>query len=721
MRIKEITIKNFKSYMGETTLNLDIKDDNNVILIGGQNGAGKSSLFEAVKICIYGPLAYGYQGMVSNYIHNIRKSINDQIYSSENVESFIELKLYLIVDGKEELYTIKRRWTFNKSVLVEDFLVHLGEREIIGEEKDRFETYLNNLIPPSVFDLFLFDGEKLFEFFNDSNMEKKLKDVMLTLNNLDILTFLSRELELNNRRNIRDMKELESDVEEITGLEKELEEKQNKYERQVSRIDAIEIENEDLNLRIEMLSEEFLKAGGLLEEERDTLISSMRELELRRDDINQAIKDYSNEVLPFLIVKDNLGKVKEQVHLEDEYQSYAVLKSSLNKASIDKALEENNIDVSSKISDKLVESILSNIGKKSFKRILEEDFREIHKLSASQRDRILRKIEEIENEDRNRIKFFDDKDKIGEELAGIRKILRSSLDSQDEIRFIKDKERLEKNKLDLEIETVNLENKIERLEVDIEKLERELFRKNEQLTTVTRGNRVNSMSNEIIEFTEDLVKKITRTKILEIESQFNYIFDQIIRKKEFIDHIKISPDFKITIYSKTEYKAIDICRIVSNLSLDEISDKYGSEFLKEITNNEPYMTTDKIFRRYEKEIENKTTYMLSKKIDVDNLSSGEKQVYILSLYWALIKTSKIKIPFIIDTPYGRIDDIHRDAITTKFFPRISDQVVILSTKTEVNEELYKKIKEFVAREYILDYNVQGRYTQVKDGYFFEVI
>ena len=53
-----------------------------------------------------------------------------------------------------------------------------------------------------------------------------------------------------------------------------------------------------------------------------------------------------------------------------------------------------------------------------------------------------------------------------------------------------------------------------------------------------------------------------------------------------------------------------------------------------------------------------------------NLSAGEKQVYILCLYWALIKSSGLEIPFIIDTPYGRIDEKHRNAITRKFFPKL---------------------------------------------------
>lgn len=49
---------------------------------------------------------------------------------------------------------------------------------------------------------------------------------------------------------------------------------------------------------------------------------------------------------------------------------------------------------------------------------------------------------------------------------------------------------------------------------------------------------------------------------------------------------------------------------------------------------------------------------LRTKVNVNDFSS-EKQIYILCLIWALIKSSGIDVPFIIDTPYARIDETHR--------------------------------------------------------------
>ena len=89
---------------------------------------------------------------------------------------------------------------------------------------------------------------------------------------------------------------------------------------------------------------------------------------------------------------------------------------------------------------------------------------------------------------------------------------------------------------------------------------------------------------------------------------------------------------------------------------------------------------------------------LYKNIDLSRLSKGERQIFILALYWAIIILSNQNIPFVIDTPYARIDANHRKEISEKFFPNISKQVIILSTDEEINEEYYGIIKPYIAKQ-----------------------
>ena len=117
--------------------------------------------------------------------------------------------------------------------------------------------------------------------------------------------------------------------------------------------------------------------------------------------------------------------------------------------------------------------------------------------------------------------------------------------------------------------------------------------------------------------------------------------------------------------------------------------------------------------------EQTNTHDLFKRIDISRLSKGERQIFILSLYWAIIELSGKDIPFIIDTPYARIDANHRKEISEKFFPNISKQVVILSTDEEINEEYYEILKPYIAKEYLLINDEGQNRTTVEQHYFFE--
>lgn len=76
MKINKIKLYNFSSYEGENVFDFSLESENkNIVLIGGKNGAGKTSLFTAIKVALYGPLAYGYVGTNSYYISKIKDLI----------------------------------------------------------------------------------------------------------------------------------------------------------------------------------------------------------------------------------------------------------------------------------------------------------------------------------------------------------------------------------------------------------------------------------------------------------------------------------------------------------------------------------------------------------------------------------------------------------------------------------------------------------------------
>jgi DNA sulfur modification protein DndD len=111
-------------------------------------------------------------------------------------------------------------------------------------------------------------------------------------------------------------------------------------------------------------------------------------------------------------------------------------------------------------------------------------------------------------------------------------------------------------------------------------------------------------------------------------------------------------------------------------------------------------------------------FELYKRIEFNMLSKGERQIFILALYWAIIQISGKEIPFVIDTPYARIDANHREEISAKFFPNISSQVIILSTDEEITKDYYEIIKPYISKEYLLRNDQSENKTTVTNGYFF---
>ena len=100
-----------------------------------------------------------------------------------------------------------------------------------------------------------------------------------------------------------------------------------------------------------------------------------------------------------------------------------------------------------------------------------------------------------------------------------------------------------------------------------------------------------------------------------------------------------------------------------------------------------------------------------------SLSAGEKQMMVIALLWALAICSKKKLPVIIDTPLSRLDSTHRQALIKTYFPKASDQTIILSTDSEIDDNYYKMMKSNIGDEFTLEYDDESKSTSIKKGYF----
>jgi DNA sulfur modification protein DndD len=104
-------------------------------------------------------------------------------------------------------------------------------------------------------------------------------------------------------------------------------------------------------------------------------------------------------------------------------------------------------------------------------------------------------------------------------------------------------------------------------------------------------------------------------------------------------------------------------------------------------------------------------------LSLDTQSAGEKEIYALSLLWALGRTSKRELPVVIDTPLARLDSAHRSNIVKRYLPQAGRQVIVLSTDTEIDREYFELIEDHIAKSLRLEFDPKTERTTVKDGYF----
>ena len=719
MKINKLILKNFRSYEEETVFDFTTTNNKNIILIGGKNGAGKSTIFEAIKVCIYGPIAYKYQGFNSSYISKIKSNINNNSLKNDSVNAFVSIDIEITENTDKNTYTLLREWTYSDKKLNENFSVYKNHStsKLNEEELNYFENYITSVISPKIFEFFFFDGEHLSEFFIGKNSNVHLKESLLSLCNFDTFEVLKNTIISNNRNSKNSSDEIEIAKENYLNLEEKLRELYSEEEVLGNELQNVSNELEDLQQEQLKLDSEFRKKGGILAEERDSLNARIVQLESRRSIINQSVKDFCNDLLPFLIVKSSLINLENQLKIENESLLYNHLKDKLNLDYIKNILIgkiDNNIldSVAITVSDSLIEEIKPEE--------YNNDFKSIYNLSNDENSTLSALIRNILSADNKSIlDLFEELRSIANELSVIRQKLNSSLEDNSLNEYLNSLSDLTTKIAKLSESKTLLSSKFEILTTKIDTTTVERDKSKSKYTELLQANKVIDMSDNLILMLDDIISTLTENKIKEIQNNFMTIFKKIIRKDNFIDFINIDSKFNVSLYINKIYYSLEIENLISNIGYDEMEKKFGELFFQDLFKVYNVQNKSELSSAIKNDTQS-SLLNLRTKVDINGFSSGEKQIYILCLYWALIKSSEIEIPFIIDTPYARIDETHRNNITSEYLSSISNQVVILSTNTEIDEKAYREIKPRLNGEYLIEYDDKNRKTIQTKGYFFEV-
>ena len=314
MKINKVKLYNFSSYEGNNEFDFEITDaEKNIVLIGGKNGAGKTSLFTAIKVALYGPLAYGYVGVNSHYISKIKDLINSKSFQQEIVESEVQITLQLKIERDIRNYVITRKWDYTNQRLTEEYTVERDGKQLNDQELSYFENYLRSIIPPDLFEFFLFDGEEVGNIFSTSAYNTYVRNAVFTMCGMDVFEIIRKFTRgYVTRNNSIDDDEAYDTYESAKQQMELLETEKENLESEVSNLTK---ELEDIEVQLTELTTAFKNAGGISRKEKKQL----------EDEFNQAEKVKTEKVTD---IDSEMMRKKEEfiyLHLENENQENVLL------------------------------------------------------------------------------------------------------------------------------------------------------------------------------------------------------------------------------------------------------------------------------------------------------------------------------------------------------------------------------------------------------------
>lgn len=711
MRIKKIELCNFGSYEGVNSFDVGAESpEQRIVIVGGKNGAGKTTLFTAIQICLYGHIAFGYKSAGKLYYKELFSLINDKARMDENDIAYVKIVFTENRIDHDE-FVMTRQWHWNNTNIVENLSVVKNNIVFNEDAIIDFQNYLLHLIPPDLLNLYFFDGEKIAEFFL-GEQRSNLKEALLTLSGNDTYEILYGSI----RRLLNGVESGNDSVAQNYADQKEaLSEYLIKQQALMARLADLDSEIDAKELSIKTENEAYAASGGVSLDEWKSLQEKIKAEEELRERLNLERKAAANDVLPFLIVYEQLQQVYCQINNEKELKKQCLIEEAVRSKGFfefltDLLCRDVGLDKNEKTND-LVTSIQGY-----FEVSGATDGKMLFDLSGDEEASLLSVIARINNYNRE---IFKDYQSRIEQSIERGKHLREALKNSSIENFESHILAVSQMTVDLQ----RIQDQRERISSELQSISDQIGAVNKALESTRRSlelelkqQSVSALSDRTLLLVEELQEQQYRKLIASVESDLNKKFEQLIRKSDFVSHIYLDLDFTLHLMRNQSV-------VVQNLK--ETSRKHGTKALKNTLKERAYNelivklnTTEELLAFALAEC-NEETIELPVEVDYTRFSNGEKQILVMSLYWAIMNQSNNELPFIIDTPFARIDTEHRANITELFFKELKGQLFVLSTNEELRHEHLAALDEQIASVYLLEYGSDKR-THITQGNYFEV-
>ena len=655
MILDKLSLHNFAIYKGEQEFDLNpLSKTKPIILIGAMNGSGKTTFLQSIDFLLYGKNSNTFKSQNLSYEGYLEKNIHKD-HKDEGAS--ISLNFRKQTRGKEENFKVVRMWKKNGEKIKENLFVYVNDNldDLITKDWDNF---IEQILPAKVAQLFFFDGEKIEQLADLDQSKEVLRKAIDSLLGLEIVTRLNLDLDefakksavlSKDDKDLKTINELENQVNLINQDIKKLEEKKIKLEDDSTKI----------KFEISSLDQELERSGLSFFEKKKQIELALENKNKENEELKNHLINIASEEGPLLIVRKEIKEIEEK------------LLNNINQNKKDLASEEKNnlikdikLFVEKDCNDhNFREKLFNFLLSKQIKTFsLNEDFSKINGLNFENlkdiQNKILPDLDKKINFNLNQLK---------ENIIDIERleIEFKKIPAEDKIKPIINKQE------SLKIEVIQILGAIKQINEQIEQKNSEKRPKELQLkklyqiqsdkkTELLDSERFVVFSEKTQIIMDEFKKRVLEHHILKLENFIKECFNFLIRKKEFLEKVKIDiNNFELLLFDKK-----------------------------------------------------------NRNIETSTLSAGERQLLAVAILWALAKASNKLSPTIIDTPLGRLDSKHRLNLVEKYFPNASHQVILLSTDEEINKNYLNIMKDSVSKSYLINFDPKLNGSVVEKGYFF---
>jgi DNA sulfur modification protein DndD len=667
MLLRRLTLHNFGTYAGCQEINLSTTANQNIILIGGKNGAGKSTLLEAIRLCFHGQLSDRLLTTRERYERYLLSKIHHgaaDILPAKSASVEIEFE-YGDHDGLRT-YTAIRSWERRSTGGVgELFQLSCDGAAITDVDAIHWQDFIQELIPIAVSDLFFFDGEKVQLLAEDESDRLTLSEAVRNLLGTDIIEKLSADVSIYRSRAVQGITE-DANAPDLDVLSTTVGFQRGRFEAAVQEASNAAASVDALRTEVQAAEQKLQEQGGAYAKNRGRLEERRKQIGLRVSALEGSIRERSHGLLAVALAPKLLKSTLEQLSGEQDLRFKCVLDDAMEKAARSTLKQLRKVSTKRGSNSVLLgdypefEKILAIV--KATHKTREWDIPMIHDLSNAHEQQIRGwAAEALSTLPRELKKTAEELETLYREQQRVERDL-SRIPQEDVLQpLMNTLNELHKRLEELAVAAIQKGTAVEQAKDSLEKAEISYRRAVDSIaaTSVRRLSleRAMRVQNVLAEFKHALIER----KVKQVEIELTRCFNELSRKR-LSRMVSINPNtFQVT-----------------------IRDDHDRAISKE------------------------------------ELSAGEKQIYAISVLWALGKVSGRPLPMIIDTPLARLDRDHRALLGRQYFPNASHQVIILSTDTEIDSDFIPLLGTSIARSYELSFDSHSQSTQVKEGYFAKV-